>query len=227
MDHKLPYTLHEDAYWAAEDEEIDLFADLVVACAEGHLSPFAAAQKITNTLASEAWKNKAEVDLKNEDRPYSNHATLVAVLIGSCTSAFPPHSVVHDRLFEMIRNFLRVERQQIPNELLDRIGEVRCENYKSLDLRPVVPLWEDLRRLSFSTSCEWLAEIGDIWAGVEWRSVAAANNSNGGIFRTSLPDWKLKGSNIWGGTVRCNDYFQSIGLMRRRLDGQDTWRVKF
>ncbi|KAH0165522.1 nucleotide-diphospho-sugar transferase, partial [Aureobasidium melanogenum] len=167
MDHKLPYTYHEDAYWAAEDEEIDLFADLVVACAEGHLSPLAAAQKITDTLASEAWKNKAEIDLKNEDRPYSNHATLVAVLIGSCISAFSPHSVVHDRLFKMIKNLVRVERRQIPNELLNRTGKVRCENYRSLDLRPVVPLWEDLRRLSFSSSCEWLAEIGGIWTGVE------------------------------------------------------------
>lgn len=91
MDHKLPYTFHKDAYWAAEPEEIDLFADFVVVCAEGHLSPLAAAQNITDTLASEAWKNKAEIDVANKpdidshngDRPYYNHIDLVAVLIGS------------------------------------------------------------------------------------------------------------------------------------------------
>lgn len=167
LDHKLPYTFHEDAYWAAEDEDIDPLADLVVACAEGHLSPFAAAQKITNTIASQAWKNKTEVDLNGEDRPYSNHITLVAVLIGSCISAFPPQSVVHDRLFTLIKRFLEVEKRQIPNELLNRAGKPRCEDFGSIDLRSVIPLWEDLQRLSFSSSCEWLAEIGGIWTGVE------------------------------------------------------------
>lgn len=175
MDHKLPFTFYKDAYWAAELEEIGLFADFIVACAEGHLSPLAAAQDITDTLASEAWKNKADIDSidnpdidsHNGDRPYHNHIELVAVLIGSCISAFPPHSVVHIRLFEMIKSFLRVQKREIPNPLLNRAGEVRCENYKSLDLRPTIPLWEDLRRLSFSSSCEWLAEIGNLWTGVE------------------------------------------------------------
>ncbi|KEQ64522.1 uncharacterized protein M437DRAFT_82539 [Aureobasidium melanogenum CBS 110374] len=175
MDHKLPYTFHEDAYWAAEPEEINLFADFVVACAEGHISPLAAAQRITNTLASVAWKNKADIDSTNNsnidshngDRPYHNDIELVAVLIGSCISAFPPHSVVHIRLFEMVKSFLKVQKREIPNPLLNRAGEVRCENYQSLDLRPSIPLWEDLRRLSFLSSCEWLAEFGNLWTGVE------------------------------------------------------------
>ncbi|KAG9571501.1 hypothetical protein KCU71_g177, partial [Aureobasidium melanogenum] len=107
MDDKLPYTFQTDAYWTADPEEIESFGHLVVACAEGHLSPFAAAQKITDELASDAWRNKAYIELHNEDRPYRTHTVLVAVLIGSCASAFPPRSVVHDRLLAMIKIYSR------------------------------------------------------------------------------------------------------------------------
>jgi hypothetical protein len=167
MDQKLPYSFQEDAYWAAEQEEIDLFANLVVACAENHLSPLAAAQKITDTLATEAWSNKAKIDANNEDRPYNTNFGLVAVLMGSCMSSFPPHSVVHKRLFEMIGCFLRVEKREVPNPLLDSTGKVRHEGYGTEDMRPTIPLWESLAPLSFSLSCEWLVEIGFLWSGME------------------------------------------------------------
>jgi len=115
MDQKLPYTFQEDAYWAAEPEEITLFANIIVACAENHLSPLAAAQRITDTLATESWSNKAVIDANDEDRPYCTNFGLVAVLTGSCMSSFPPHSVMQRRLFEMIKCFLRVERREVPN----------------------------------------------------------------------------------------------------------------
>lgn len=167
MDQKLPYNFQEDAYWAAEPEEIDLFANLVVACAENHLSPLAAAQNITDTLATEAWSNQAKIDAKNEDRPYNTNFGLVAVLIGSLTSSFPPHSVVHRRLFEMIWSSMKVEKRESPNPLLNRAGKVRHEDYGTGDMRPTIPLWESLSPLSFSSSCEWLVEIGFPWSGVE------------------------------------------------------------
>jgi hypothetical protein len=166
MDQKLPYKFQEDAHWAAESEEIDLFANLVVACAENHLSPLAAAQKITNALAIDAWSNKAIIDANNEDRPYNTNSGLVAVLIGSCMSSFPPHSVVHKRLFELIKSFMRVAKKEVPNSFLDRAGKVR-ESYATDDRRPTVPLWESLDPLSFSSSCEWLADISFPWTGVE------------------------------------------------------------
>lgn len=167
MNQKLPYTFQEDAYWAAEPEEITRFADLIVACAEAHLSPLAAAQKITIMLATEAWSNKAAIDTNNEDRPYHTNFGLVAVLIGSCMSSFPPHSVVHIRLFEMIRCFLRVEKREVPNWFLNRDGQKRSEDFGAVDMRPTIPLWESLKPLSFSSSCEWLADIGFPWTGVE------------------------------------------------------------
>jgi len=34
-------------------------------------------------------------------------------------------------------------------------------------MRATIPLWESLKPLSFSTSCEWLADIGFPWTGVE------------------------------------------------------------
>lgn len=123
MDQKLPYTFQEDAYWAAEPDEINLFANLIVACAENHLSPLAAAQKITDTLAKKAWSNKAVIDANDEDRPYHTNSGLVAVLIASCLSSFPPHSVVHKRLFEMIRCFTRVEKREVPNWFLNCDGK--------------------------------------------------------------------------------------------------------
>ncbi|CAD0113345.1 unnamed protein product [Aureobasidium uvarum] len=168
MDHKLPYIFQEDAYWAAEPDEMSLYANLVVACAENHLSPFAAAQEITDTLAHEAWKNKDEIDLHNEDRPYNTNTALVAVLICSCISSFPPHSIVHERLFNMIRSFVKVEKRPIPNSMLDRTGKFRYGDHDALEeSRPTVLLWEDLSPLSFSSSCEWLADIGETWTGVE------------------------------------------------------------
>jgi hypothetical protein len=167
MDRELPYNFQEDAYWAAEPEEINVFANLVVACVENNLSQLAAAQKITDTLATEAWLNKAIIDADNEDRPYNTNFGLVAVLIASCISSFPPHSVVHQRLFEMIRSFMRVEQREVPNPLLNRAGKVRHEDYSTDDMRPTTPLWESLAPLSFSSSCEWLVEIGFPWSGVE------------------------------------------------------------
>ncbi|CAD0096711.1 unnamed protein product [Aureobasidium vineae] len=168
MDHKLPYIFQEDAHWAAEPEEIDIYAKLVVACAENHLSPLAAAQEITDILAREAWKNKAEIDLHDEDRPYNTNTALVAVSIGSCVSSFPPHSVVHERLFNMIRSFIKVEKRSIPNIMLDRTGKFRYGDHDALEeSRPTVLLWENLSPLSFSSSCEWLADVGETWTGVE------------------------------------------------------------
>ena len=194
MDQKLPYTFQEDAYWAAEPEEINLFANLIVACAENHLSPLAAAQKITYTLTKEAWSNKAVIDANNEDRPYHTNFGLVAVLIGSCLSSFPPHSVVHTRLFEMIRCFMRVEQMEVPNWSLNRDGKPRSEDFGAVDMKTTIPLWESLEPLSFSSSCEWLADIGFPWAGVEkcgsqqqqrWRNLSyfCARLSVGGIER--------------------------------------------
>jgi hypothetical protein len=166
MDQKLPYKFQEDSYWAAEPEEIELIANIVVACAENHLSPLAAAQKITDVLAIDAWSNKAIIDANDEDRPYNTNYGLVAVLIGSCMSSFPPHSVVHKRLFQMIKSFMRAVRREVPNALLDRAGKVRF-GYATEDMRPAVPMWESLTPLSFSSSCEWLADIGFPWTGVE------------------------------------------------------------
>lgn len=34
-------------------------------------------------------------------------------------------------------------------------------------MRITIPLWESLKPLSFSSSCEWLADIGFPWSGVE------------------------------------------------------------
>jgi hypothetical protein len=87
MDKKIPYKLQEDAYWAAEPEEIDLFASLVVACAENHMSPLAAAQLITNALATDAWTNKADIDANDEDRRHNTNFGVVAVLIGEQDSS--------------------------------------------------------------------------------------------------------------------------------------------
>ncbi|KEQ73978.1 hypothetical protein M436DRAFT_45182 [Aureobasidium namibiae CBS 147.97] len=167
IDQKLPYTFREDAYWAAEPEEITLFANIIVACAENHLSPLAAAQKITVTLTAESWSNKAVIDANNEDRPYRTNFGLVAVLIGSCVSSFPPHSVVHVRLFGMIKCFLRVEKREAPNWFLDQDGKPRSENFGAVDMRATIPLWESLKPLSFPSSCEWLADIGFPWTGAE------------------------------------------------------------
>lgn len=138
MDDKLPYIFQRDAYWAAELEEIEFFAHLVVACAEGYLSPFAAAQKITDELASEAWRSKAHIDMHNEDGPYRTHTMLVAVLIGSCASAFPPTSVVHDRLFNMVKSFLQVTKRQIPNMPIDCTDETQSSVQNPTDLGPCV-----------------------------------------------------------------------------------------
>jgi len=167
MDQKLPYTFQEDAYWAAEPEEITQFANIIVTCAENHLSPLAAAQKITDTLATESWSNKAVIDANNEDRPYRTNFGLVAVLVGSCLSSFPPHSVVHVRLFETTKCFLKVEKREVPNWFLDRDGKPRSENFGAVDMRATIPLWESLEPLSFSSSCEWLADVGFPWTGVE------------------------------------------------------------
>ncbi|KAG9700553.1 hypothetical protein KCU95_g749, partial [Aureobasidium melanogenum] len=167
MDDKLPYTFQVDASWTAEPEDIEFFGQLVVACAEGHLSPFAAAQKITDELASEAWRNKAYVELHDEDRPYRTHTVLVAVLIGSCASSFPPSSTVHRRLFEMIKSFLEVEKRQIPYVANDSMDETQSKFEGSTNLSSSVPLWESLKPLAFASNWSWLAELGDPWTGAE------------------------------------------------------------
>ncbi|KAK5999367.1 hypothetical protein QM012_005492 [Aureobasidium pullulans] len=167
MDNKLPYTFQVDAYWAAEPDEINNFAQSIVACAEGHLSPLAAARKITDELASEAWRNKAHIDLHHEDRPYRTHTVLVAVLIGSCASAFPPSSVVHDRLLKMIKSFLKVEQRQIPNVLIDATEKAESAVDEPAELSPFALLWESLQPLSLASSWSWLSEIGESWSGAE------------------------------------------------------------
>jgi hypothetical protein len=45
-----PNNFQKDIYWAAEPEEIDIFASLMIACAENHFSPLVAAQKITGSI---------------------------------------------------------------------------------------------------------------------------------------------------------------------------------
>jgi len=169
MDHNLSYTFQQDAYYTAEPEEIDLFANLILACAKNNLSPLAAAQKITNELANLSWRNKATIDAKNENRPYTTNTTLIAILLASCASSFPPCSIVHERIFALIKSFFaKVEKKDIiPNYSLDRNGGLRNAEVDGGDIGVSILLWGSRSSLSFSIGCERLADVGFPWTGVE------------------------------------------------------------
>lgn len=171
MDHNLSYTFQEDAYYTAEPEEIDLFANLILACAKNNLSPLSTAQKITNELANLSWRNKITIDANNEDRPYTTNTTLIAILLASCASSFPPCSVVQEGTFALIKSFFaRVEKRDIiPNYSLDENGELRDADAEVVggDLRDSIALWGRRSSLSFSIGCERLADVGVPWAGME------------------------------------------------------------
>lgn len=163
MDHNLPYTFQEDAYYTAEPEEIDLFANVILACAKNNLSPLSTAQKTTNELTNLSWRNKETIDANNENRPYTTNKTLIAILLASCASSFPPCSVVHERIFALIKSFAKVEKRDIiPNYSLDKNGGLR-----NAEVDGAIPLWESLSSLSFSIGCERLADVGVSWTGVE------------------------------------------------------------
>jgi hypothetical protein len=85
----------------------------------------------------------------------------------------------------MIKSFMRVEKREVPNALLDRAGKV-SEGYATEDMRPTIPLWESLAPLSFSSSWKWLADIGFPWTGVE--KIGSQEQSDGEISRLSLLD---------------------------------------
>ena len=142
MDHNLPYTFQEDAYYTAEPEEINLFANLILACAKNNLSPLSTAQKITNELANLSWRNKVTIDANNENRPYTTDTTLIAILLASCASSFPPCSIVHERIFALIESFAKVEKRDIiPNYSLDKSGKLRDAEVDGGDMRVSILLW--------------------------------------------------------------------------------------
>lgn len=168
MDHNLPYTFQEDAYYTAEPEEIDLFANVILACAKNNLSPLSTAQKTTNELTNLSWRNKETIDANNENRPYTTNKTLIAILLASCASSFPPCSVVHERIFALIKSFAKVEKRDIiPNYSLDKNGGSRNAELDGGDLRVSILLWGSRSSLSFSIGCERLADVGYPWTGVE------------------------------------------------------------
>ncbi|TIA44383.1 hypothetical protein D6C77_10817 [Aureobasidium pullulans] len=163
MDHNLPYTFQQDAYYTAEPEEIDLFANLILACAKNNLSPLSTAQKITNELANLSWRNKETIDANNENRPYTTKTTLIAILLASCASSFPPCSVVHERIFALIKSFFaKVEKRDIiPNYSLDKNGGLRNSEVDGGDVRISILLWGS------RSSLTRLADVGVPWTEVE------------------------------------------------------------
>lgn len=225
MDHNLPYTFHQDAYYTAEPEEINLFANLILACAKNNLSPLSTAQKITNELANLSWRNKETIDANNEYRPYTTNTTLIAILLASCASSFPSCSVVHKRIFALIKRFAKAEKRDIiPNYSLDKNGELRDADAEvnGGDVRVSIPLWGSRSSLSFSIGCERLADVGVPWTGVEkcgskeqqrWRNLS--------FFMARLT---VMGVEELGGRVRCRGCCRGMGCrLRERWRGLGFW----
>ncbi|KAH0272720.1 hypothetical protein KCU91_g6486, partial [Aureobasidium melanogenum] len=170
MEDQLPYRIQADCYTFGEENEIDPYYEAVVACAEGNLNPLDAAEKITAVLADQALQSKEDIDLHQKDQPYVVNTDLVAAVIGSASS-FPPSSLAHQRLLELLQSFPSVKPRQVPNSNLNQNLEIRpaLKDFGHLiDTRPQITLWENLDKLHFAENFATLAEIGQThWTGVE------------------------------------------------------------
>jgi len=164
MDDILPYRIQKDCYTWIEESDIDQYQKLIVATLDGSLTIPEAARQITDLVADLAERDKQEIDLSNENRPYPSDAEVVGVAIGSAASSFPPSHSAHERLVCLLQASTSAPRRQIPDPVLDRDLNLRpamrvVEHL--IDKRPVIFLWEDLDRMHLGETYKWIAEDGE------------------------------------------------------------------
>jgi len=163
MDNTLPYRIQNDCSTWTEESDVDQYQNLIIAAIDGSLAIPEAAHRMTDLIADHAERDKQEIDLNDEDRPYPLDIEVVGVAIGSAASSFPPLHSAHERLVCLLQAFTSAPRRRVPNPVLDRNMNLRpamraVEHL--VDKRPVIFLWENLDRMHLGETYKWLAEDG-------------------------------------------------------------------
>lgn len=172
MDQVLPYKILEDCIYEAEEEDIVVYQDLVLATAEGRLDITTAASQITESIYDDALRAKQDIDSNNKDQTYPLHINLLAQVIGSAASSYPPSHPAHDRLIGLLDAFTAVQpKREVPNPLVDREGNLH-DTYAGqedvLNTRPTIVLWESIKQLELGANLELLADHPrGHWSGIE------------------------------------------------------------
>lgn len=131
------------------------------------MEPLPAARQITNILVDQGAKIKAEIDSSGTNKLYPRIADIVGMAIASTGSSYPPS--VQERIFQLLDAFVSLGPiGKIPNQLVLPNGEFGGDpDLKDvLNSRPFKPLWESLEVLNLANLCQWLADLGKVFARV-------------------------------------------------------------
>lgn len=106
----LPYRVVEDCSTIGDDDGLLQYQTIIIGCALGHSTPDTTASQLTKLVAERAWQRKKTIDLIQHEGPYCVESDLVAAVVGSLASSFPPSHAAQTRLINIFEALPLVSR---------------------------------------------------------------------------------------------------------------------